>query len=288
MTRPAEFAGRIKASLLALAVSTVGEGGCSIAPSAGRAELAALERGRLDLRTPGGRDITVSFLRAGDPEAPRIVYVHGNPGSAEAWADFLVEPFPGYESIAIDRPGFGQTTPNSSLVEYAEQAAAIEPFLEERRGRRAVIVGHSMGGPLAARAAADHPDSVGALILIAGALDPDLEKPRYYNHVGDLFFVRPFLARPLRNTNDEIFAAPDEAAKLAAILDRVTCPVLIIHGTEDRLVPFENVAYMQDAFTSAERVETVVREGKTHFLLWDDTEATREAMLSFLGTLKHD
>ena len=53
--------------------------------------------------------LEVEAVRSGDPGAPRIVWIHGSPGSAEAWADFLVDPVPGAESFAPDRPGFGAT-----------------------------------------------------------------------------------------------------------------------------------------------------------------------------------
>src|SRR5262245_37890281 len=49
---------------------------------------------------------TVSYLRAGDVGGPRVIMVHGTPGSATAWSDYLLSPPPGAEVVALDRPGF--------------------------------------------------------------------------------------------------------------------------------------------------------------------------------------
>jgi len=45
-------------------------------------------------------------------------------------------------------------------------------------------------------------------------------------------------------------------------------PIQIVHGTQDNLTPFENVTYMEAAFTSAPLTVTVL-EGQNHFLPWN-------------------
>ncbi len=51
-------------------------------------------------------------------------------------------------------------------------------------------MGHSFGGPIIVRAALDHPELVGGLVIAAGDLDPDLEEWRWYNRLADLWLVR--------------------------------------------------------------------------------------------------
>jgi len=112
----------------------------------------ALER--LTIRDSLYREI--SYLRGGEPGLPRVVFVHGTPGSATNMARYIRDPIEGHEVISIDRPGFGATG-GAPVPSFEKQAAAIEPFLVTRDGQKPVLVGHSLGGPIVARAAADYP-----------------------------------------------------------------------------------------------------------------------------------
>jgi len=114
----------------------------------------------------------VAYLAAGDPEGPRLIFVHGTPGDCGAWLDYLADPVPGWESLAIDRPGFGASDPPGAVASLQLQAAAIEPLLVERRGRWPILIGHSLGGPIVARVATDDPTRVGGLLIVAGNLAP--------------------------------------------------------------------------------------------------------------------
>lgn len=226
-----------------------------------------------------GREI--SALRAG-PQAPlaRVVLVHGTPGRASHLAELMTgwpEPIAtSVEFVSVDRPGFGSTLPDDADVTFEGQAAALTPFL--RDGVPTILVGHSLGGPIVAWAATEPKARVGALVILAGSLSPELEKPRWFNHVGSWWITQPLMGRALRISNKEIMAAPEQTRLLDARLDRVTCPVFILHGTKDGLVPVENVAYMQRAFTNAESLNTRTLEGAGHLLPWRHEDVVRRSI----------
>jgi hypothetical protein len=44
------------------------------------------------------------------------------------------------------------------------------------------------------------------------------------------------------------------------------------------LVPFANVAYMQDKLTGSSQVKTMVLQGQNHFLPWNSESSVREAL----------
>jgi pimeloyl-ACP methyl ester carboxylesterase len=242
-------------------------GGCGFGKIGGPAEIegvdnevyrVSLERGEFD----------VTFARVGSEDDRRVILVHGTPGSLGAWSRYLREPIEGVELVAIDRPGFGGSEPRRAVCELEDQARAIAPLLVERNGEWPVLVGHSLGGPIIARVAADYPDRVGALVILAGSLDPGLEKPRWFNYAGALPLLDLALPRSLRHANKEIMAARRETQALEPLLESVTCPVVIVHGMLDTLVPFDNVAYMRERFTSSDKVIVVELEREGHFLPW--------------------
>ncbi len=219
---------------------------------------------------------------AGDREAVRVIYVHGTPGEASGWINYLQDPVPGTESIAIDRPGFGKSVPlngpSKPVVSFQAQANAIAPLLVKRDGRWPVLVGHSLGGPIVARLAADHPDRVGGIIILAGSLDPALEDLKWFNHLAATPGLRLLIPKPLRTSNAEIFAAREQTEQLAEVLDQIRCPVVILHGTDDTLVPYANVVYMRRTLTNASRIDLQGFENEGHFLPWRREAEVRSAV----------
>jgi len=255
--------------------------GCNMpGPKATPEQIAALSRGMLD-ETPG-RD-RLSYLHAAPAgehadELPRVIYIHGTPGDARGWADFLVTPVPGLESIAVDRAGFGQSAPGGAQTSFQLQADAIAPLLVQRGGKWPILVGHSLGGPIAARLAADNPGKVRALIIVAGSLDPAMETGGFWQSVGTSGLVRALMPRALDNAMGELDAAKRETTLLRPLLANITCPIIVIHGTADDLVPYANVDHISRECINAPSVDVVTLEKQNHFVPWERPETIRAAV----------
>ena len=261
---------------LGVAVAAVG-----CAPPGPRVAESATDGMRATVAVGAPLAAAVSYLRAGDATGPRLILVHGTPGSATAWADYLASPPPGVEVVAIDRPGFGRSGPDGAITGLAGQAAAVIALLP-RDGRPAVLLGHSLGGPVvayvAAQLAAERPPRVSAIVLLAASLDPAQESIHPMQHVGAWAPVRWLLPRILRNANAELMALKPELETLASMLPRIGAKVIIVHGTLDDLVPVANVPFMQSRLSGARCVKTVLLEGRNHFLPWNSQEAVRDAI----------
>lgn len=94
----------------------------------------------------------------------RLVFAHYFGGSARSWVP-LVDALDGFDCVAPDVPGFGDTPPPPvpSLDAYADwliATAGPEPWF---------AVGHSMGGKIALAAATRRPPGLAGLILIASS-----------------------------------------------------------------------------------------------------------------------
>lgn len=241
-----------------------------------RVERDELEAARFDYEVPGREGWSISAAKSG--EGVRVIYIHGTPGDARGWTNYVMDPVAGTESIALDRPGFGFSRPRKAVPALADQAAAIEPLLVEVDGRRPVLVGHSLGAPIALRVAAEHPEKVGALVLLGGSVDPDEERVLFIQRIGNFAFFPALLPRPLRNANREVLPLEKELEELGSLLERVTCPVVVVHGTKDRLVPYANVAYLEERLAHNDRVSWITLEGEDHFFIWTRPEIVRAAV----------
>ena len=219
----------------------------------------------------------VSYLESGNPKGKILILIHGTPGSASGWTDFIVNPNPLTQVIAIDRPGFGKTMPNQAEPSISEQAEVVAAFFP-KDGRKVILAGHSLGGPIAAKVAADYPDRVETLILLAASMDPSLEKIHPMQYVGNWFWVRPLLPQKIDHANQELLGLKAELTILENDLGKITSKVIIVHGDADNLVPIENVAYLQKHLVNAKSVSLHLMEKQNHFLPWNAQDKLNEAI----------
>ncbi|MFI4862048.1 MAG: alpha/beta fold hydrolase [Phycisphaerales bacterium JB063] len=193
-----------------------------------------------------------------------VVLVHGSPADASSWNKLLTQTRDDLPThvVVIDRLGFGNSTPGTH-GSLADQAAAIEPFLQPVNGQRPILVGHSYGGPVVLRAAVDYPDRVGGIILVAGACDAYMNDAQWFRRSVD--FISLVVPEPWEVSNAELLALTDENRAMESMLDRVVCPVVIIHGTWDAVCPHDaTVAYLESRLANAAKVQTVSLERTGH------------------------
>jgi pimeloyl-ACP methyl ester carboxylesterase len=148
---------------------------------------------------PRGRFVDVGGLRqhvvdsgatgeARDAAVP-LVLIHGAGCNLEDMRLALGEKLSGRRLILIDRAGHGWSERRGAEASSPQyQAAMVRGALDRLGVPRAIIVGHSWGGALAARLALDHPQSVAGLVMLAPPLYPF---PRHLTWFYDI------MARPL-------------------------------------------------------------------------------------------
>lgn len=116
---------------------------------------------------------TYAHDTARDPSAPLLVLVHGFTGSKENWYPLAHALDGAYALVAPDLAGWGDSQRiDAADYGFVAQAARLADFIDalpERHGRTVVLVGHSMGGGIAALVAAARPDLIARVALIDAA-----------------------------------------------------------------------------------------------------------------------
>ncbi len=238
--------------------------------------------------------------RAGSP----VVCLHGLSGHGGRFAR-LAERLSGCRVVAVDLRGHGASTweppwhAGRHVADLVETADALGVA-------RAAWVGHSFGGKLIAELAAAHPDRVERAVLLDPAMqiEPAVAAERADLTLVDASFADADEAIDTRLTDGSLFTTPREtlveeaAAHLAAGADGrlrwrfsraaaitawsemsrpappfPSCPTLVVLGRRS-WIPVD--------VPEASSIEVVTVPGG-HSVLWDDFDATAEAVAAFLA-----
>jgi pimeloyl-ACP methyl ester carboxylesterase len=209
-------------------------------------------------RTVEVQGIQTHLFEAGLPTAPPLIYLHGT-NLGNLWLDYHNALAQHFHIFAPDTPGFGLTARPDWMRDMSDYILYFRDLLDTLGLDKPNIVGHSLGGWMAAELAVWYPERVSKLVLSNAAGIRVKGSP-----IADLFamniqevlaacFDNPMAAMPLmpaefntdymiaqyleRMTLASLAWNPNYDPKLERRLSRVKCPTLVIWGENDRLIP---------------------------------------------------
>lgn len=212
--------------------------------------------------------VRTATVEAGD--GPPILLLHGQGENWAVWLPVLDDLLTTYRVVAVDLPGHGASTPIDGRLDRDTVLAWLDRLITATGDEPPVVVGHLLGGAIAARYAVDHSDRLAHLVLVdtlgLGWFRPS---PRF------AIPMMRFMARPTERSRDRLFAQcfedwdrtsgnfgeqwddllayaldraqqPQTQAALRALmprfgmppiphryLDRITAPTTLVHGRGD-------------------------------------------------------
>lgn len=219
-----------------------------------------------------------------------VVLVHGLSASSKWWSrvfDALAEH---HCVAAVDLVGFGRNRRFTGLPllmpSFREMTALLARYLETF-GEPVHVVGHSMGGQIAIRLAAERPDLVRSLVLVSAAgmpfhLDPRphvraTTKPPY----GGASIARVLVPDFLRAGPMSVAVAGTRVvrADLRELMHAIRVPTLLVWGENDPLVP---LVYGEAMRKEIEGAQLVVIPHAAHVPMWEEPEPFTRAVLQFV------
>jgi pimeloyl-ACP methyl ester carboxylesterase len=260
----------------------------------------------------------IHYQEFGDRNAPTIILIHGYTASVYIWettAPILADA--GFHIIAVDLIGFGYSE-KPAWFDYtiASQARMVERLMDRLGIGRAVVVGSSYGGGVAATLALDHPARVEKLVLANAACnDEPLSMPilrlASLPVVGEI--LAPFLVdsaafirlrmrttlapenydliterrvenirRPLNaaDAHHSVLATARnwDAERIEADAHLIGQPTLIIWGDQDQVVPIHNGYKLRDAILHSQMI--VIRDCG-HVPMEEATEHFTDLIIKF-------
>ncbi|GHN03288.1 hypothetical protein WSM22_47770 [Cytophagales bacterium WSM2-2] len=239
-----------------------------------------------------GKGRVINYLHVGDENLPVVIFVHGSPGSLSAFIHFTGDTtlLKRAQLISVDRAGFGASNFGYAEKSLAKQAEYLKPILEKYKGSRPIIlVGHSLGGPVIARMAMDYPELIDGLVIVAGSIDPDLEpNETWFRAPLAMPFLSWILPRSFKASNFEIYKLKPELQDMLPLWNKITCPVVVIQGKKDNLVPPGNADFAKKMLVSAASIDFILKDDMNHFVPWQHPELIHEGILHLLSLEKKE
>jgi pimeloyl-ACP methyl ester carboxylesterase len=221
------------------------------------------------------------YAITGNDTLPTIIFVHGSPGSWDAFAQYMKDKdlLSKYRMIAIDRPGFGYSDFGDAM-HLEEQSEIISPLFKQWQNHKPMyLVGHSLGGPMIIQLNADNPGVFDGLVLLAASVDPAEEKKESWRYILDAGVFRYFVPGAMRPSNTELKYFKKDVYALQDKFALVKCKVFIVHGTNDPFVPVGNAIFVQKKLTNAAAVDLTLIPDANHFIPWTKYDTIKKVLL---------
>ena len=241
-------------------------------------------------------DFRTEVARAG--KGPPLLYLHGAVGQ-KGWAPFLDRLSQSFTVYAPIMPGYGSATGLDHLADLADLTLYNLEVLNELGVTRAHIVGHFLGGMVAAEMAAASPSSVDSLVLVSPAgvwrdeepvadllaLNADELSERLTASPAGAALLDSLTEELARDRMQDIAAAgkflwplPDKGLHRRAY--RIKASTLVLWGGQDRINP---PSYSDDfrKLIRWSQAETIADAG--HLVMLERPDAFADAVTGFLS-----
>jgi 3-oxoadipate enol-lactonase len=252
-------------------------------------------------------EIELAYERSGSGSP--LLLIMGMSGTALHWGEPFLEPLrESFETIVYDHRGVGASTPLAGATSIAQMAGDAAALLEALELDSAHVLGISMGGMIAQQLALGHPERVRTLALgctYCGGPGSSHASPELMQRLAEAMMSGD-RQRALRvgweaNVSEAMVDDEDAYAAFLAIAERhavavpvvmaqmqailahdtsarlgdLAMPTLVVHGTEDQMLPLAN-GRLIDSLIPDSRLELL--DGVGHMFWWERPERSAELL----------
>ena len=261
---------------------------------------------KLDLGPGAGHDGARIHYKSYGKGREALVLIHGWSCNMDYWRDSIPGLAKRSRIIAIDLPGHGQSDKPEVAYSMDLFARAVDAVLRDAKVERAVLVGHSMGTPVARQFYRKYPQRTLGIVIVDGPLRPFGDKKLLdgfiaafrgpnYKQAGQQMFAGmegPNLSAELKgriqasflNTPQHVLVSAMEGMADESIWDqdKINVPVLAIMARSPFYAPDTEQFY----HSMAPNLDFQMWEGVGHFLMMEKPNEFNEAVIAFLDKNK--
>ncbi len=227
-----------------------------------------------------------------NPDLPTLFFIHGAPGASDNFDVYLTDSILNKHAnlISFDRLGYGYSEFGFSYPKIELQAQSLLPIIKKYHNPSlpSLLIGWSYGGPIAAKMSLEGAAFCDGVMLLAPALDPEAERYFKVGRLAEYNLTKWMVPQSFIVAQKEKRA---HAASLKRLVDdwgKMEVPVWMLHGTRDKIVPFQpNVAFAKEHFKKAS-FEFIEVSAAGHLFPMRQEQMVIELILAKLRTLKKE
>ncbi|MDZ7888373.1 MAG: alpha/beta fold hydrolase [Pseudomonas sp.] len=269
----------------------------------------------LDSRQVQVGEFNIHYYEGGPQGAETILMIHGFGADKDNWLRFSRPLTARYHVVALDLPGFGDSSKPEASYDVGTQVERLNAFAKAMGIHKLHLIGNSMGGHIAALYAARHPEEVLSVALLNNAgvnapqaselfkrLDRGDANPLLVRNADDfsnmldlLFVEKPPLPGSLKqylaeramashDFNQKIFNQLRERyIPLETELAKIQVPTLLLWGDQDQILDVSSIKVMQPLL---KQPSVVIMQACGHLPMIERPEETAEHYQTFLDSVK--
>jgi pimeloyl-ACP methyl ester carboxylesterase len=226
--------------------------------------------------------ITMHYTKTGADTLPTLFFVHGSPGSWDAFKIYMMDTglLSHFRIISVDRPGFGYSD-FGTAYNLEDQSLLINKVIQKENNKRPVhLVGHSIGGPVIVHLAENHPEEFASLTILAGSISPYHEPKEYWRYLFMYSPLKLLMPGAFKPSNDEIIYFKKDLYHTDTMYAALHMPVTFIHGDKDKFVTIKNVEYGKKKLLHNPHVKIIIIPGASHFIPWEHFDIIKAHLLT--------
>ena len=232
-------------------------------------------------------DRKLNYCRTGqtDTDKPLIIFVHGAPGSWNAYKTYLadIDLREQAQLISVDRPGYGDSDYGHAITDIKGHAESIKAVIDKHPSYQVILIGHSYGGPIIGMVATMYPELINGMLMVAPVIDPESEPVKWYADICHLGLMRFVLPDYINVATTEKMSHKSALRDIKDNWQRLAVPVIHYHGVTDILAPYEGNTQFSKQHIDPQFLTLITEQNDGHFILWNKQGTIKKMILSLMG-----
>ena len=241
------------------------------------------------------QDIVVNYSYYDNKAKTNLVFLHGWGQNIQMMEPIAKPYMKKFNVLIIDLPGFGKSDEPKEVWDIYEYAKMVNSLVKKLKMSNPILIGHSFGGKISLCYATMFETK--KLVLLASPYRKKIQKPSLKTKLLKLLkkvsFLKGLENYVKKHTGSTDYRNASEMMRkvlvkhvnldLTSELGKIKCPTLLIWGTNDTAVPYNDAVELEKLISNC---GLVTYEGCTHYAYLERLAQTINVLNSFIGSDK--
>ena len=225
----------------------------------------------------------ISSGQAPSDSTTAILFIHGAPGSSDAFYSYLADSGLQQKAhlITIDRLGYGFSSYGIPVTNIQQQAAPLQHLMEITAAKDWVIVSHSYGCPIAGVLTVSTDQDIKTNLMLCPVIDPSEEIIFFFSPWPSNSVMKHLFSKSFQVSSYEKMSHAEELRRVEHLWSQTKVSTIVMHGKKDWIAPVKNASYLKQ-FVDEEYLDVRIHPNISHFIPWQQSEMVVDEIAKLL------